>query len=106
MPLSNFTGLQFRQSFTFAEATKMIMFKQLRCSFCRKKDSEVLKLVAGPHVYICDRSVAIANELMNNPPTDKPPPTVRTSVWHEFVARIGHFIRGRNTLRAGSLVVS
>ena len=84
----------------------MTMFKQLRCSFCRKKDSEVLKLVAGPHVYICDRCVAIANELMNNPPTDNLPPTVRSSVWHKLVAHVGHFIRGRNTLRAGSLVVS
>jgi hypothetical protein len=29
----------------------MLWFKQLRCSFCRKKDSQVEKLVAGPRAY-------------------------------------------------------
>ena len=39
----------------------------LKCSFCRRRADEVAKLVAGPHVYICDRCVAIATELMNAP---------------------------------------
>ena len=40
------------------------MLKRLRCSFCGKKENEVLKLVAGPRVYICDECVAVANRLM------------------------------------------
>jgi ATP-dependent protease Clp ATPase subunit len=46
------------------------MFRLL-CSFCRRRDSEVTKLVAGPRllligprVYICDRCVAASLEIM------------------------------------------
>lgn len=36
----------------------------LRCSFCRRRDSQVAKLVAGPRVYICDRCVETAARIM------------------------------------------
>ena len=84
----------------------MIRFRHLRCSFCRKKDSEVLKLVAGPRVYICDACVAIATQIMNNPLTDSHPPSVQSSVWRKLFAQVGHFIRGRSALRVGSPIVS
>jgi hypothetical protein len=45
--------------------------RSLKCSFCRRKDTEVAKLVAGPRVYICDRCVAIAAQLMEGPPVDE-----------------------------------
>ncbi len=83
----------------------MIRFRQLRCSFCRKKDSEVLKLVAGPRVYICDGCVAIATQLMNNPPADNHPPSVQSSLWHKFV-QLRQFVRGRNAMRLGSPIAS
>ena len=41
--------------------------RSLRCSFCRRPEDEVAKLVAGPRVYICDRCVAIATEMMTAP---------------------------------------
>jgi hypothetical protein len=41
--------------------------RSLRCSFCRRPEDEVAKLVAGPRVYICDRCVAIATKMMNAP---------------------------------------
>jgi hypothetical protein len=46
----------------------------LRCSFCRRPDSEVAKLVAGParllfgRVYICDRCVGDASRIMDAHP--------------------------------------
>ena len=46
----------------------------LRCSFCRRPESEVAKLVAGParllfgRVFICDRCVADANRIMDAHP--------------------------------------
>jgi len=44
----------------------------LNCSFCRKSENQVQKLVAGPGVYICDECVAIASRIMAeagpNPP--------------------------------------
>jgi hypothetical protein len=44
----------------------MFKFRRLRCSFCRKNDTEVLKLVAGPGVFICDKCVAIASRMMSD----------------------------------------
>jgi ATP-dependent Clp protease ATP-binding subunit ClpX len=36
----------------------------LGCSFCGKGQSEVLKLIAGPQVYICNECVALCNEIL------------------------------------------
>ena len=50
---------------------------KLRCSFCRKTEDQILKLVAGPRLmvgpklYICNECVAIANSIMQG----NPPPT-------------------------------
>ncbi len=47
------------------------MFKRkLACSFCGKRDFEVEKLVAGPRVYICDKCVALASQIMQGSSTD------------------------------------
>ncbi|MBI4010974.1 MAG: hypothetical protein HY359_01580 [Candidatus Rokubacteria bacterium] len=53
--------------------------KRLACSFCLKGEAEVAKLVAGPRVllagprvYICDRCVALANQIMGQHPGDEP----------------------------------
>jgi ClpX C4-type zinc finger protein len=46
----------------------------LRCSFCRRPDADVAKLVAGPvrlfsrRVYICDQCAAEANRIMDAHP--------------------------------------
>ena len=47
---------------------------KLRCSFCKKSDAEVSKLVAGPGVLICDECVAVAIRLMEVPPAQRPAP--------------------------------
>lgn len=39
----------------------------IRCSFCRKNQEDVAKLVAGPHVYICDECVPVCVEALNWP---------------------------------------
>ncbi|HEX2466322.1 MAG TPA: ClpX C4-type zinc finger protein [Thermoanaerobaculia bacterium] len=41
----------------------------LYCSFCRKDDSTVEKLIGGPGVYICDACVAICNRILKGKPT-------------------------------------
>ena len=72
----------------------MMRFKQLRCSFCRKKDSQVAKLVAGPRVYICDACVAIATQIMNDPPSDDNARGIQHSMWRKVSLRIRRLIRG------------
>ncbi len=50
----------------------MILRTKLACSFCGKSAAEVLKLVAGPRVFICDSCVAAANRIMNDPTANVP----------------------------------
>jgi ATP-dependent protease Clp ATPase subunit len=67
----------------------MIRLRRLRCSFCRKNNDEVLKLVAGPRVYICDGCVAIASRIMSDDsPDDSPPAPVEPRFWQKLSARV------------------
>ena len=65
------------------------MFKKLRCSFCRKDETKVAKLVAGPHVYICDECIAIASQIVKDSSSDAnpPPAVVETSIWRRLARR-------------------
>jgi hypothetical protein len=51
--------------------------RRLRCSFCRKSEDQVSKLVAGPRVYICDECVAVATRIMQAPSS---PPVRRSRI--------------------------
>lgn len=37
----------------------------LKCSFCGKTQKEVLKLVAGPNVYICNDCIGLCNDILD-----------------------------------------
>jgi hypothetical protein len=81
----------------------MIRFRRLRCSFCRKNNSEVLKLVAGPRVYICDECVAIASRLMSDDShDDRPPAAIGPTVWRKLSARVRLLFGGRDSRLASS----
>lgn len=41
----------------------------LYCSFCRKGEHTVEKLVGGPGVYICDRCIDLCNRILAGKPT-------------------------------------
>ena len=43
------------------------------CSFCKKKQDEVKKIIAGPGVYICDECVELCNNIIEDPPNEKTP---------------------------------
>lgn len=36
----------------------------LTCSFCGKNQSQVLKLIAGPGVYICDECICLCVDII------------------------------------------
>jgi hypothetical protein len=44
--------------------------KKLKCSFCRKSDEKVSRLIGGPGVYICDACVGICNKILETTPTE------------------------------------
>jgi hypothetical protein len=39
--------------------------KKIRCSFCGKAHEEVLKIIAGPTVFICNECIALSNEILS-----------------------------------------
>ena len=45
----------------------------LKCSFCGKSQGEVVKLVAGPGVYICDQCVDLAARIVDEERRQGPP---------------------------------
>ncbi len=45
-------------------------FKELRCSFCRKKKAEVQRIVSGPKVYICSECLEICNAILEDDKID------------------------------------
>ena len=42
--------------------------KPLYCSFCRRDENTVEKLIGGPGVYICDRCVGACNAILAGKP--------------------------------------
>jgi ATP-dependent Clp protease ATP-binding subunit ClpX len=44
------------------------MRRTLHCSFCRKSDDKVRKLIAGPKVLICDECVSVCNRILEAVP--------------------------------------
>jgi hypothetical protein len=70
----------------------MAQWSKLRCSFCKKSDAEVAKLVAGPGVHICDECVAVASRLMEAPPPHGPAPEQR-SVLHRITGGVRRLLR-------------
>ena len=78
--------------------------RKLRCSFCRKTEDQIAKLVAGPRsftgskIYICNECVAVANSVMQ-----AGPPTARVasySLLKKAKAYWGRFLHGCMVRRA------
>lgn len=66
-----------------------------RCSFCGKKQNEVVKLIAGPGAYICNECIDLCMEILNEDElpeesedeliTDIPRPTEIKAILDEYV---------------------
>lgn len=40
--------------------------KKIRCSFCGKSENEVLRLISGPNVYICNECIDLCADLLDS----------------------------------------
>ena len=56
----------------------------LTCTFCRKSEHQVRKLVAGPGVYICDVCVEVAHRIVS---AEGPPPA-QDARWRRVTTRV------------------
>ena len=45
-------------------ASKESSTDPLKCSFCGKSQKQVIKLIAGPGVYICDECIELCVEII------------------------------------------
>jgi hypothetical protein len=67
--------------------------KTMRCSFCRRPDSQVAKLVAGPwrifagRVYICDRCATQTIQIMEASSGGETPSVPRISMLGRLFSR-------------------
>ena len=43
----------------------------LKCSFCGKSQKQVIKLIAGPGVYICDECIELCVEIIDEEKVEK-----------------------------------
>ena len=67
----------------------MIKLRHLRCSFCKKDETEVAKLVAGPRVYICDECVTVARRLMDSGAHDDSQALkVEPTIWRRLATHV------------------
>ncbi|MCL1906739.1 MAG: ATP-dependent Clp protease ATP-binding subunit ClpX [Propionibacteriaceae bacterium] len=66
----------------------------LKCSFCGKSQKQVVKLIAGPGVYICDECIDLCNEIIDeelsgngelNPSNELPKPEQIADFLDEYV---------------------
>ena len=63
----------------------------LSCTFCRKTEHQVQKLVAGPGVYICDRCTERAHAIIHETAHSSP----LTSIWHRATRELGRLFGDR-----------
>jgi ATP-dependent protease Clp ATPase subunit len=67
--------------------------RKLKCSFCRKTEDKVSKMVAGPRsivgprLYICNECVAVANSIMQGNPPPPPAPVASRSLMQKVKER-------------------
>jgi ATP-dependent Clp protease ATP-binding subunit ClpX len=71
--------------------TRTASLEALTCSFCNKNQYEIVKLIAGPGVYICNECIALCNQILARElehkdggaskaartPKSPPPPTIK-----------------------------
>ena len=80
----------------------MLRRRGLRCSFCGKGEAEVLKLVAGPRVYICDVCVTTASRIMNDPDGGRRAAATPRPAWRRLLTRVRGVLRGGSWRRTSA----
>ena len=63
----------------------------LTCTFCKRSEQQVHKLVAGPGVYICDRCTDRAHAIIH----EGAPPAAPKSLLGRVVARLRRAVTRR-----------
>ena len=56
-----------KQEESFPDKSKRVVSqkKMIYCSFCGKSKNEVLKMIAGPSVFICSECIALCQDILD-----------------------------------------
>jgi len=88
--------------------------KQVRCSFCGKTQEEVVQLVEGPGVYICDSCITFCNTLLyGEAEENKPRRKANDKKAEEFILptpkeikeKLDEYVIGRMMLKSPCLLL-
>lgn len=75
--------------------------KQVRCSFCNKAQNDVVTLIAGPGVYICNECVELCESIISEEPNARKGKGVDTDLAslpkpHEIKAKLDEYVIGQD----------
>ncbi|MEJ7578267.1 MAG: ClpX C4-type zinc finger protein [Pyrinomonadaceae bacterium] len=62
--LSEVENEQTSKNYTDGQTVSYMRSEEIQCSFCGKKRDDVLKLISGPIVQICNECIEICNEIL------------------------------------------
>jgi len=79
-------------------ANKESSSEPLKCSFCGKSQKQVIKLIAGPGVYICDECIELCTEIIEEEKIDSIENTdeVNLPLPKEINHSLNEFVIGQN----------
>lgn len=70
--------------------------KDLNCSFCGKSQDEVLRLIAGPEVYICNECIALCDDILKNDNRKEEMDSSDISLPQEIKAALDDYVVGQD----------
>jgi len=68
------------------------------CSFCKKRQNEVKKLIAGPGVFICDECILLCKDIIDRelkPTEEKPAPPLKVLKPTEIKEQLDQYVIGQ-----------
>lgn len=68
------------------------------CSFCKKRQNEVKKLIAGPGVFICDECIMLCKDIIDRelkPTEEKPAPPLKVLKPTEIKEQLDQYVIGQ-----------
>ncbi len=71
----------------------------ISCSFCGRTEDAVEKLISGPHVYICDKCVALCSGILEKKKTPSGPLEFKVLKPKEIKAKLDDYIIGQESAK-------
>lgn len=71
----------FKKAEKYEELLFINKVNTIHCSFCSKRQEDVVKLIASPKAFICDECVGLCNEILEEENKEKHDDEENVTVW-------------------------